>query len=60
MRQEYSTIGSEDITLGFAYTFLDAGEADINQSGGRFKGNIRGDYKSNYINFFNVNVVWKF
>ncbi len=51
---------SEDITLGFAYTFLDTGEADINQSGGRFKGNIRGDYKSNYINFFNVNVVWKF
>ena len=21
---------------------------------------IRGDYKSNYINFLNVNVVWKF
>ena len=50
---------NEDVTVGAAYTFLDAGDAKINQS--KTSGGIlKGDYSSNYVNFFNVNVVWRF
>ena len=50
---------NEDVTIGGAYTFLDAGDAKIEQvSEGR--GDLNGKYETNYINFFNVNVVWRF
>ena len=50
---------NEDVTIGGAYTFLDAGDAKIEQvSEGR--GDLNGKYETNYINLFNVNVVWRF
>jgi hypothetical protein len=35
---------------------LDAGEAEIDQDGGPFKG----EYDTNAIHFFAVNLIWKF
>jgi len=51
---------SQDITIGCAYEFLDAGDADISQNRGALAGEIAGDYTSNYIHFINVNVIKRF
>ncbi len=53
---------NEDLTIGAAYTFLDAGDAKINQSAADnpLRGELSGDYSSNYIQFFNVNAVYRF
>jgi len=51
---------SQDITIGCAYEFLDAGDADISQNRGVLAGEIAGDYSSNYIHFINVNVIKRF
>jgi len=53
---------SEDLTIGAAYTSLDAGDAKINESaaGDPLRGELTGDYSLNYIQFFNVNVVYRF
>ena len=51
---------NEDLTIGAAYTFLDAGDADISQTDNPVRGDLKGDYSSNYLNFFNVNVVYRF
>jgi long-chain fatty acid transport protein len=49
---------SDDITVGCAYEFLDAGDAEINR--GALAGALAGDYSSNYIHFFNVNLIKRF
>ena len=51
---------SEDMTVGCAYELLDAGDAEIDQNRGPLAGEIVGDYSSNYIHFFNVNLVKRF
>lgn len=53
---------SDDLTIGAAYTFLDAGKAEISQSDADnpLRGELTGDYQSNYLNFFNVNVIYRF
>ena len=51
---------SDDITVGCAYEFLDAGDAEINQNRGALAGALVGDYSSNYIHFFNVNLIKRF
>jgi long-chain fatty acid transport protein len=51
---------NKDITLGFAYEYLDAGDADINQNKGPLAGRLVGDYKTNEIHFFAFNINWKF
>ena len=51
---------SKDLTIGAAYTFLDAGDAEINLTGNPLRGDLVGDYGSNYVNFFNVNMVCRF
>ncbi|MEJ2198261.1 MAG: outer membrane protein transport protein [Desulfuromonadales bacterium] len=51
---------SEDMTIGCAYEFLDAGDAEINQNRGALAGAIVGDYSSNYIHFFNINLIKRF
>jgi long-chain fatty acid transport protein len=53
---------NEDLTIGAAYTFLDAGEAKIELDGGDNprRGELIGDYSPNYINFFIVNMVYRF
>lgn len=51
---------NNDITLGFAYEYLDAGDADIDQFKGPLAGKLVGDYKTNEIHFFAFNINWKF
>lgn len=51
---------NEDITVGVAYEYLDAGDAEINQQGGPLQGSLEGDYKTNEIHFFNATLIWRF
>ncbi len=51
---------NKDITVGAAYEYMDAGEAEIDQKGGPLQGSLKGDYDTNAIHFFAVNLIWKF
>jgi long-chain fatty acid transport protein len=51
---------NEDVTMGVAYEYLDAGKAEIDQEGGLLQGPLKGDYDPNAIHFFAVNLIWKF
>jgi long-chain fatty acid transport protein len=51
---------NEDITLGAAYTFIDAGDAEIEQEGSPLRGDLKGDYETNHIHAIAVNLIWKF
>jgi len=51
---------NKDITVGAAYEYMDAGEAEIDQEGGPLQGPLKGDYDTNAIHFFAVNLIWKF
>ena len=51
---------SNDITIGGAFEFIDAGSSRINQEGGPLRGELKGKYDTNYITVFNMNIVWKF
>jgi len=51
---------SKDMTVGCAYELLDAGDAEINQNRGALAGELAGDYSSNYIHFFNINLIKRF
>jgi len=51
---------NEDVTLGFAYEYIDAGDAAINHYKGPLAGRLVGDYKTNEIHVFAFNLIWKF
>ena len=51
---------SSDLTLSAAYEFWDAGTAKIDQSGSPGQGTLKGEFESYYVQFFNLNVSWKF
>lgn len=51
---------NENMTLGCAYEFVDAGLGRVDKKGGPFRGDLKGKYDTNYINLFNMNIVWKF
>jgi long-chain fatty acid transport protein len=51
---------SKKLTLGFAYTFLDAGNAPINQTRGPLAGTVSGQYSSNYVHIIGVNANYRF
>ncbi|MEE4603898.1 MAG: outer membrane protein transport protein [Desulfobacteraceae bacterium] len=51
---------NQDVTIGAAYQYLDAGDADIDQDGGPLQGPLEGDYDPNAIHFLAVNLSWKF
>lgn len=51
---------NDDITIGGAYTYLDAGTARIKQNGGPLKGNLYGSYDKNVLHMFSINLSWKF
>jgi hypothetical protein len=52
---------SKVMTVGVAYEFLDAGEAEIaNLHRGSLTGALQGKYSPNEIHFIAINVVWKF
>lgn len=53
---------SEDMTIGAAYTYIDAGSADIRQSAedNPLRGELIGDYRTNNLHAFNVNMIFRF
>jgi long-chain fatty acid transport protein len=51
---------NKDLSVGVAYTLIDAGTAKINKSGGPLKGDLVGEYDTNFIHAFNMNVVYRF
>jgi len=51
---------SKDISVGAAYTLIDAGECKINKSGNSLTGELEGKYDPNFIHAFNVNLVYRF
>jgi long-chain fatty acid transport protein len=51
---------NDDITIGGAYEFIDCGTARVDKQGGPLRGSVKGKYIKNYINAFNLNIVWKF
>jgi len=51
---------NENVTLGGAYTYIDLGEAEIDQQGGLLQGNLKGDYKANHVHTFALNLIWRF
>jgi len=50
----------DDLTFGFAYEYLDAGDAKIDQFRGPLAGRLEGEYDTNEIHFFAFNLSWKF
>ena len=51
---------SEDVILGFAYTYMDGGKASVNQERGPLSGRVDGSYSTNIAQVFNVTLDWKF
>ena len=51
---------NNDMTVGVAYEYLDAGKAEIDQEGGPLQGSLKGDYGTNAIHFLAVNLILKF
>lgn len=51
---------SKNLTIGFAYEYIDAGSADIDKSGGAYLGSLQGDYSPNNINVVNLNLIYRF
>ena len=51
---------NKDVTVGVAYEYLDAGDADIDQAGGPLQGPLKGKYETNAIHFIAVNLIWKY
>jgi long-chain fatty acid transport protein len=52
---------SDAMTVGVAYEFLDAGEAEIaNLRRGPLAGTLQGEYSTNEIHFIAMNITWNF
>jgi long-chain fatty acid transport protein len=51
---------NDDVIVGVAYEYLNAGDAEIDQEGGPLQGPLKGEYDPNAIHFFAVNLIWKF
>ena len=51
---------NKDLSVGVAYTLIDAGAAKVNKSGGPLQGDIEGEYDPNLIHTFNLNFVYRF
>ena len=51
---------NKDFSVGAAYTLLDAGSAKVNRTGGPLKGDLEGEYDTNFIHAFNLNFVYRF
>ena len=51
---------NKDFSVGAAYALIDAGSAKVNRSGGPLKGDLEGEYDTNFIHAVNVNFVYRF
>ena len=50
---------NEDVSVGGTYTYLDAGDAKIDQSK-PLAGDLKGDYETNHIHFLAINLIKRF
>jgi long-chain fatty acid transport protein len=50
----------EDLVLGISYVYLNAGDAEVDQTGGPLTGDIKGEFDRNAVHFFNVSARWRF
>ena len=50
----------KNITFGAAYTYMDAGSAPVNQTGGTLKGDLKGRFKDDVFHILALNMNWKF
>jgi long-chain fatty acid transport protein len=48
------------LTLGLAYTLLDAGKATINNAGGPLSGTLSGGYSPNFVHAISLNAIFRF
>jgi long-chain fatty acid transport protein len=51
---------NKDFSVGAAYALIDAGSAKVNRSGGPLKGDLEGEYDTNFIHAVNLNFVYRF
>jgi long-chain fatty acid transport protein len=51
---------NKDFSVGAAYALIDAGSAKVNRPGGPLKGDLEGEYDTNFIHAVNVNFVYRF
>ena len=51
---------NKDFSVGVAYALIDAGPAKVDRSGGPLKGDLKGEYDTNFIHAVNVNFVYRF
>ena len=51
---------SKDLTISVSYELMDAGDAKIDQNRGPLAGELKGDFDTNLIHFFNINASWRF
>jgi long-chain fatty acid transport protein len=51
---------NKDFSVGVAYTLVDLGSAKVNSTSSGLKGDIKGEYDTNFIHAFNMNFVYRF
>jgi long-chain fatty acid transport protein len=51
---------NENITVGAAYQYMNAGDADLDVERGPLAGRLQGDYKSYDFHFASLNLTWRF
>ncbi len=51
---------SDRLTVGLAYTFMDAGKAQLTESRGPLAGTVSGEYSSNYYHVIALSVAMRF
>jgi long-chain fatty acid transport protein len=51
---------SPAMTLGFAYEFLWGGDMSVDQNRGPLSGRVKGEYSNTSMNFFALNLNWKY
>ncbi|HVA39123.1 MAG TPA: hypothetical protein VNF49_00545 [Candidatus Binataceae bacterium] len=51
---------SKKITLGFADEFMYQGELPVYQNAGPVLGTVAGQFTNTFINFFSLNLIYKF
>jgi long-chain fatty acid transport protein len=51
---------NKDLSVGVAYALIDAGSAKVNRTGGPLKGDLEGEYDTNFIHAFNLTFVYRF
>jgi long-chain fatty acid transport protein len=51
---------NENVTVGAAYTLIDAGKNRIKKTGNPVRGDLEGKYDSSFIHVFNLNFIYRF